>query len=172
LELALVIANVAVAIGTMVLAFATYRLARSAQVLVHTAEQQMQVSRQQAKVSQSQMLEQYRPLLEPRSAFKDGYPFVVRNIGTGVAFNVHFLYAAESELSGPDAEIGLMQVSIAPGEFAEHAQFERQPQSGTHLIISCDDIWGQEHVADFAYYGGSQAWRRLAPATDDIDVTD
>jgi hypothetical protein len=163
LELALVLANVAVAIGTMILAYAAY-------LLVRTAQQQMQVSRMQANISQSHILEQYRPLLEPRSTFKDGYPFVVRNVGTGVAFNVHFLYSSEAELSGPDTEIGLMHVSIAPGEFAEHTQFERQPQLGTHLVISCDDIWGQEHVADFAYYGGSQAWRRLAPTTDDLDA--
>jgi hypothetical protein len=165
LELALVLANVAVAVGTVILAYATYLLAR-------TAQQQMQVSRIQANISQSQILEQYRPLLEPRSTFNDGYPFVVRNVGTGIAFNVHFLYGADAEPSGPDTGIGWMHVSIAPGEFAQHTQFERQPELGTHLVISCDDIWGQEHVADFAYYGGSQAWHRLVPVTGDVDATE
>jgi hypothetical protein len=164
LELVLVLTNVAVAIGTLILASATYMLMR-------TAQQQMQLSRLQASVSQSQLLEQYRPMLEPRSTHKDGFPFVVRNVGTGVAFNVRFLYSGEAELAGPGAEIGWMHVSIAPGEFAEHAHFERQPHPGAHLVISCDDIWGQEHVADFAYYGGLQAWRRLAPAIDEADAT-
>jgi hypothetical protein len=162
MEQALVVVNLAMAVGILILAYATFQLAR-------TVEQQMQVSHMQANISQSQILEQYRPLLEPRSNFKDGYPFVVRNVGSGVACNVHFLHSSEPDQLGPDTEANWIHVSIAPGEFAEHLLFERQPETGAHLLIKCDDIWGQEHADEFAYYGGSQAWRRLFPFADLVE---
>jgi len=64
MEQALVVVNVAMSVGIVILAYATFQLAR-------TVEQQMQVSNMQANLSQSQILEQYRPLLEPRSTFKE-----------------------------------------------------------------------------------------------------